>query len=187
MSLGCWSDMKTQIIQKAFDNLTPGGFFEAQEALCVPDCDDGTLPPDSAWMTWIREVGAASDEADRQLCVGPELKRWMEEVGFEDVHESVFKLPMNGWPKEPRLKHIGELWQRNLLNGLSGFSLALLHRINGRTMEDIEVSVPLCLLRGMCDADFMQLQLVDVRRELFDQSIHAYQKFYVVWGRKPES
>ncbi len=31
-----------------------------------------------------------------------------------------------------------------------------------------------------------QLQLVDVRRELFDQQIHAYQKFYVVWGRKPE-
>lgn len=30
-----------------------------------------------------------------------------------------------------------------------------------------------------------QLQLVDVRRELFDQGVHAYQKFYVVWGRKP--
>ena len=46
----------------------------------------------------------------------------------------------------------------------------------------------MCLLLRICgDADFTQLQLVDVRRELFDQSIHAYQKFYVVWGRKPES
>jgi hypothetical protein len=37
------------------------------------------------------------------------------------------------------------------------------------------------------NADLVQLQLVDVRRELFDQSIHTYQKIYVVWGRKPES
>jgi hypothetical protein len=136
--------MKTQIIQKAFDNLLPGGYFEAQEGLCMPACDDDTLTPNSAWMRWIREVNAASERADRQLVLGPELKRWMEEVGFEDVRECVFKLPMNGWPREPQLKHIGELWQRNLLSGLSGFSLGLLHRIKGRTMADIEVSHCYC-------------------------------------------
>jgi hypothetical protein len=66
-------------------------------------------------------------------------------VGFEDVHESVFKLPMNGWPRDRGLKHIGQMWQRNLLNGLSGFCLGLLHRIRGRTVENIEVSSLLCL------------------------------------------
>ncbi|KAB5539457.1 S-adenosyl-L-methionine-dependent methyltransferase [Coniochaeta sp. 2T2.1] len=167
MTLGCWSS-PPQIIRKAFDNLLPGGYFEAQEVLCVPDCDDGTLDPQrSAWMRWVREVQAASDEADRVLCVGPDLKRWMEEAGFVDVEERVFRLPMNGWPQNGDLKHIGQLWQRNLLNGLSGFSLGLLSRVRGREREDIE------------------LQLVEVRRELFDTSIHAYQKFYVVWGRKP--
>lgn len=66
-------------------------------------------------------------------------------VGFEDVHESVFKLPMNGWPRDRGLKHIGQMWQRNLLNGLSGFCLGLLHRIRGRTVENIEVSSLLSL------------------------------------------
>jgi hypothetical protein len=142
MTLGCWADMKRQIIQKAFDNLTPGGYIEAQELYYIPHCDDNTLHADSALMNWTRDINAASEEADRQLCIGPELKAWMEEVGFEDVHESVFKVPINGWPKEPGLKHIGQLWQRNMLNGLSGFSLGLFHRINGRTMEDIEVCAP---------------------------------------------
>jgi hypothetical protein len=73
--------MKAQIIQKAFDNLNPGGYFEAHETLCIPDCDDDTLTPNSAWMKWIHEVKAASDQADRILCVGPELKRWLEEWG----------------------------------------------------------------------------------------------------------
>lgn len=195
MTLGCWSDMKTQIVQKAFDNLLPGGYFEAQEVLCVLDSDDGTLTPDNAWMKWLLQVKDASDEADRLLLVGPELKAWLEEVGFEDVHEAVFKLPVNGWPKDRGLKHIGQMWQRNLLNGLSGFSLGLLHRMRGRTVEDIEVSLPpfhpcllpLCLLSTVVILTCVQLQLVDVRRQLFDQQVHAYQKFYVVWGRKPKT
>jgi hypothetical protein len=148
MTLGCWSDMKTQIIQKAFNNLSPGGYFEAQEVLCIPETDDNTLPPDSAFMKWIYEIKAASDEADRPLCVGPQLKGWLEEVGFEDVHESLYKIPVNGWPRGRALKHIGQMWQRNLMNGLSGFSLGLLHRIRGRTLEDIEVR----LLRALCCA-----------------------------------
>lgn len=65
------------------------------------------------------------------------------------------------------MKHIGLLWQRNMLNGLSAFSLGLLSRFRGLSKEEIE------------------LGLVGVRRALFDQGIHAYQTLYVVWGRKP--
>lgn len=138
--------MKTQIVQKAFDHLRPGGYFEAQEVLCVPEADDGTLSPDSALVSWVREVAAASDEADRMLCVGPQLRSWLGEVGFEDVREAVYKIPVNGWPRGPALKHIGQMWQRNLVSGLSGFSLGLLNRVRGRTLEDIEVSVLPCFI-----------------------------------------
>jgi hypothetical protein len=141
MTLGCWSDMKTDIIQKAYDNLAPGGWFEAQEVFVQLSCDDGTLPPDSAFVNWIRETVEASTEADRTLLVGDRLRGWFEEVGFVDVHETVFKLPVNGWPRGRAQKHIGQMWQRNILNGLSGFTLGLLHRVKNRTVEDIEVSV----------------------------------------------
>jgi hypothetical protein len=32
----------------------------------------------------------------------------------------------------------------------------------------------------------MQISLVDVRKDLFDKSYHAYHRFYVVYGRKPD-
>ena len=32
-----------------------------------------------------------------------------------------------------------------------------------------------------------QVSLVDVRKALADHRTHAYEKFYVVWGRKPEA
>jgi hypothetical protein len=56
----------------------------------------------------------------------------------------VFKIPLNGWPKDMRLKHVGMMWQRNMLEGLSAFSLGMFSRFLGKTVEEIEVSSPGC-------------------------------------------
>ncbi|KAK4156279.1 hypothetical protein C8A00DRAFT_30874 [Chaetomidium leptoderma] len=169
VTIGCWSDMKRQIIQRAFDHLQPGGWLECQEIPAAIGCDDGTMSPDYAWHRWATELDTVSRLADRQVNTGPHLASWMREVGFVDVHEMVFKIPMNGWPKETRLKHVGMMWQRTLLEGLSGFSLSLFCRYLGKTVEEIEMS------------------LVDVRKCLFDRDVHAYHRLHVVWGRKPEA
>lgn len=140
VTIGCWSDMKTQIIERAFDHLQPGGWLECQEIPCMIGCDDGTMPDDYGWLRWVREFQAAGQLAQRDLNVGPHIKDWMREVGFVDIHESVFKIPINGWPKEMRLKHVGMMWQRNLLEGVSAFSLGMFNRFLGKTVEEIEVS-----------------------------------------------
>lgn len=54
LTIGCWSDMRTQIIAQAFTNLEPGGYFEAQELLARPLSDDDTLPPSSPWLNGRR-------------------------------------------------------------------------------------------------------------------------------------
>jgi hypothetical protein len=133
--------MKKLIIQRAFDHLQPGGWLECQEIPAIIGCDDGTMPDDYGWLRWARDLGVVGQLADRQVNVGPELKDWMREVGFVDIHETIFKIPVNGWPKDMRLKHVGMMWQRNLLEGLSGFSLGMFHRFMGKTVEEIEASV----------------------------------------------
>lgn len=140
VTIGCWADMKSQIIKRAFDHLQPGGWFEAQEVFALPQCDDGTMPADSCFLRWILDMNRASEAADRRFLFGDQLESWLREVGFVDVQEAVFKIPINGWPKERALKYIGMMWQRNLLSGLSGFSLGLLHRVLGRSVEEVEVS-----------------------------------------------
>jgi len=106
----------------------------------MPYCDDNTMPPDYPWLQWTYQLYHGTSLADRQADIGPQLKDWMKEVGFVDVRESVFKIPLNGWPKESRLKHVGMLWQRNLLDGLSGFSLSFFNKFLDKTLEEIEVS-----------------------------------------------
>ncbi|EHK26234.1 uncharacterized protein TRIVIDRAFT_35899 [Trichoderma virens Gv29-8] len=164
---GCWESYETQIAQQAFDTLSPGGWFESQECASVPYCDDGTLKPDSALGSWFQEFLNAAEAAKRPLGEFCHLKSIYERVGFVDVHERIFKVPLNGWPKDQNLKEIGRLMEANMQMGLSAFSLGLFNRIYGRTPEEIEVS------------------LVEVRRDVSDPSIHAYLPIFVVWGRKP--
>ncbi|KAL6831253.1 S-adenosyl-L-methionine-dependent methyltransferase [Trichoderma sp. SZMC 28015] len=164
---GCWESYETQIAQQAFETLAPGGWFESQECDSVPHCDDGTLKPDSALATWFQEFLNAGEEAKRPHSEGCKLKSIYERVGFVDVHERKFKVPLNGWAKDQDLKEIGRLMEMNMQMGLSAFSLAPFNRVYGRTPEEIEVS------------------LVEVRRDVSDPSIHAYLPIFVVWGRKP--
>ncbi len=141
VTLGCWSDMRSQIISRAFSHLRPGGWLECQEAPATIYCDDGSMPDDYGWLRWSREFDSVARLADRQAGIGPEIKEWMVQAGFEEVREVVFKIPLNGWAKEVRLKHVGMLWQRNLLEGLSGFSLGMFSRFLGKSVEEIEVSL----------------------------------------------
>ncbi|KAL6878833.1 S-adenosyl-L-methionine-dependent methyltransferase [Trichoderma novae-zelandiae] len=164
---GCWASYETQVAQQAFDALSPGGWFEAQECYSVPHCDDGTFRQDSALAVWFLEFLNAAAAAQRPQSEFAYLKSILERVGFVDIHQEIFKVPLNGWAKDPELKEIGQLMETNMQMGLSAFSLGLFNQVYGRTPEEIEVS------------------LVEVRREVSDPSIHVYLPIFVVWGRKP--
>ncbi|KAM5349172.1 hypothetical protein ACJ41O_008995 [Fusarium nematophilum] len=166
-TLGSFSDFKSEVVQQAFDNLEPGGWFESLDLMAMWYSDDNTLSADSALSRWSRNLNIASEAINRPLSVAHRLKEWYEEVGFVDVQERVYKMPLNGWPADPYWKEIGKLWKWNLLEGLSGFTLGLFSRVLGWTEEQIQMS------------------LVDVRRDIQDTRIHAYEPLYVVWGRKP--
>jgi hypothetical protein len=128
------------LIRMGFERLRPGGWMESQEPFCDIDCDDGPIPEDHAVKRWFSELCSASLAAGRPLHVTPMIKQWYIDAGFVDVHEKVYKIPMNGWPRVPRLKQIGEMWHRNVEDGMSGLSYALFHRVRGMGMEEIEVS-----------------------------------------------
>ncbi|KAM6505449.1 hypothetical protein FSOLCH5_013451 [Fusarium solani] len=168
VTMGCWSDMTKQIIQPAFERLRPGGWIECQELEGLMECDDGSVREDNAFKKWCDDIVDASIAVDRPLPGAANIKQALTETGFVDIHEKIYKIPINGWPKNRRLKRFGELWHANVVEGLQALSYGLLHRVKGMTKEEIEVN------------------LVDVRKALADQRMHGYQKFYVVWGRKPE-
>lgn len=136
---GCWGSFKDEIAQQAFDYLSPGGWFESQEFDGIIGCDDGTLTEENPLAKWFNDITISSTILNRSVIVASRLKEYYLDVGFVDVHERIFKMPMNGWPKNERLKELGRMWERNFSQGLSAFSLALFNRAFDRSPEEIEV------------------------------------------------
>ncbi|KAG6249095.1 hypothetical protein E4U23_002458 [Claviceps purpurea] len=164
---GCWWSFEKQVAQQAFDALEPGGYLESQEYDFFIGCDDGTMNPDGPLAQWSRDITLAGERCHRPTTTGQFLKEAFQRIGFVDVQEIVYKIPLNGWPKDDHLKKIGRMWETNMLSGIGGFSLSLFHRVFQKSAAETEVF------------------LVDVRRELSDPSIHSWMPCFVVWGRKP--
>lgn len=80
----------------------------------------------------------------------------MEEVGIIDVEMHIFKWPSNSWPKDPIFKELGIRNNENFCNGFEGFTMAPLTRAHHWTQKEV------------------QLFLINVRKDLRDQHIHAY-------------
>jgi len=166
MLLGSFEDFR-EIINRSYHYLEPGGIMESQEMYPVVFCDDDTMPDDHGFLEFTRTQDDAAMRMGRPVRIANKLKRWYEQAGFVDVHEEVFKMPINPWPKDPQYKMIGRFWGQMLLEGLQAFSLALFTRALGWTKDEVEVF------------------LVKVRKSLVDKNVHSYHKIYVVWGRKP--
>ena len=81
-----------------------------QEPKCNIDCDDGEIPANNAVKQWFTKMSRASVLASRPIHLVPDIKRMFVEAGFVDVQEKVFKIPLNGWPRCPRMKRLGEMW-----------------------------------------------------------------------------
>ena len=97
----------------------------------VPVSDDGTITEGSIFDQWGKVSLEAGDKFGKDLRIHEQIKGYLEQGGFEDVVETVFKWPIGPWSSDKHLKQLG-LW--NLLHwqeGIEGWSLALLTRVLG--------------------------------------------------------
>ena len=178
----------SELIRTARKYLQPGsGWLECHEMHPSPFVDDGSAPADYTLRTFEEHLneGANSVRPPRSLRIADKCKRWMLEAGFVDVHERIEKVPINPWPKDPRLKEIGTFNEANWLDGVAGFSYHLLGSKGlGWSKDEIEVF------------------LIGVRKSIRNRRIHAYNKHvgfqqpfwllysvddkqYIVYGRRP--
>ncbi|KAK4948089.1 hypothetical protein LTR10_013143 [Elasticomyces elasticus] len=167
-SLISYKDM----IQTSRKYLRPGtGWLECQELHPSPVSDDDTIPENWPLKTWDENLEYASNECldpPRPVRIAPDIKTWMEEAGYVDIHEHVCKIPLGPWPKDKRLKMIGGWWMNNWISGLPGFTYKLFGPYGLQwTREEIEV------------------MLAEVRKAATMKEVHSYQKYYVVYGRRP--
>ncbi|CAK7268478.1 hypothetical protein SEPCBS57363_003112 [Sporothrix epigloea] len=166
MMTGSFADYGA-VVKKAYDNLEPGGYFEAQDMGMPLQCDDGTLHKSSDLWVWLMLVLEAMEKLGRPISAAQQWKPLMEQQGFEDVSQTIYKWPINRWPRDKKYKELGMWSLANIDSGLESSSLAPLTRAMGWTREEVLLLVS------------------KARKVLRDTSVHGYWPVYVIHGRKP--
>lgn len=169
--LGCFTDFR-EVIRKAFYHLKPGAYMESQEILPSPSCDDGTIPADWAFSRWMQLSDEAAMKADKPLLIANKLKGWYEECGFVDVNETVFKLPLNPWPKDKHLKNLGQMYEKNWLYGLHAFSAAPYSRMLNWSSSEIDVLQRPHSLSNLANTTNRRLLRTFKKTSQIDMSMH---------------
>jgi len=149
----CFSDPRS-VLEKAFNQLAPGGYLEMQDGVFPMLCRDGTLEG-TALDIWAKECVQAGIKIGREWTNALHYKRWMEEIGFEDVKEKIFEVATSPWPRGAKQKELGMWFQADMMDVLSS-TLPLFTRFLGYSRERIE------------------LLLVEARKDLENKGVHAY-------------
>ncbi|KAK5660627.1 hypothetical protein OQA88_11989 [Cercophora sp. LCS_1] len=157
------------IVNKALENLEPGGYFEVCEMEFIPQSRDGSLREDSPLLAWSRVLELASHRLGYTINIAPRLKGLLARAGFEKVQEKCYSLPTNDWPWRQRHKRIGTYNYMTMGEDLEGLSLRLFTGGLGMSSEEVKT---------LCGA---------AKQDFGDRRIHAIFCLRVVYGRKPKS
>ncbi|KAG5747653.1 hypothetical protein H9Q70_009664 [Fusarium xylarioides] len=156
------------LIDQTYSHLRGGGWVEFQAIVGVLGCDDYSIPEDSYLRKFSTMMEQGSAKFGASLTDPMRWKGWLEERGYQNVTERVFKLPFNPWPKDPRMKLLGAWEMENLLSGLEAMVTRMFRKGLGWT--DAEVTVFLAFLR----------------KEIKNPRMHGYWPYYVVYAQKPK-
>ncbi|KAG7402876.1 Secondary metabolism regulator laeA [Fusarium oxysporum f. sp. rapae] len=164
-SIQNWPDLYKNMIV----HLKPGyGYMEQVEIDWAPQCDDDSLPTDSALSQWASKLLNAMDQYGRPMRVNPEkTRRQLALAGFVDISETVIRACYNPWPEDATEKEAARWFNVGLSSGLTALSCAAMVRMLGMSKEEVE---------GLCDR---------VNKEICMRSYHAYCRIYIWTARKP--
>jgi len=155
------------LLGRAYHALEPDGWIELQEMRFELGCDDGTLRTENRVAEFFENVKKGLAAFDVDLLAMRHNKQKLIQAGFVNVEERVFKVPLGVWPKDSRLKMIG-LYNRSMVHdALQGVSIKPFTHGLKWSLAEVEV------------------YLIGVRKDLTDNSQHAYIPFHVVTGQKP--
>ena len=87
-----------RLIQQAYNHLKPGAYFELSGTYPHPASDDNTLPENSAYVEFGDTMRRIADILGTPIDAPVRWRAQMEAAGFEDVHETIYKLPSSPWP-----------------------------------------------------------------------------------------
>jgi SAM-dependent methyltransferase len=125
---------------EAYNALTPGGWFESVEAAISffsAEHEDAKMPESSQLRLLTALVNEAAERIGRGFGIAGTVRQHLLDMGFTDVHEDCWHIPVGGWMEDRKWKMIGRFSRLNLAESAEGYSLALLTRVLGWKADDV--------------------------------------------------
>ncbi|TDZ16151.1 Secondary metabolism regulator LAE1 [Colletotrichum orbiculare MAFF 240422] len=155
------------LFAEAYRVLKPGGWIELQEMRWAYGCDDGTMRPDYAPVQMVSNIKEALARLDVDMYAAERYPEHAAAAGFVNGRHVVKKVPVGPWPKDPKMKKIGEYCRAVIHDGLHAITIGPFTRGLGWSPTKVD--------------DF----LVEVQRDLLDSSVHSYVYFHSLFTQKP--
>ncbi|CAK4031644.1 Hypothetical predicted protein [Lecanosticta acicola] len=162
-SVASWESLA----QKSLTYLKEGGWVELADMTIPPESDDNSIPTNSKLREFFNLLVEGSNRVGRDLHAPKRWKSILADVGFVNIEERVFKVPVGEWPKDRRLKEAGAFEMETLREGLPAIGMGVFTRVLQWSPDAVE--------------DFFK----GVRAELDDKTIHFWIPMHVVWAQKP--
>lgn len=149
----CFKDQK-EVFRSAYDALEPGGYCQILDAklpiVAIDSSIEGTAI--EKWLQGCIEAGEASGRPWTNIA---KYREWLEDIGFEEVIETVYHNPINDWAIGAKEKKIGTMMQKDIMLFLYS---------TRRLLIDV-------LKRDEAEVDALLLETV---KDGKDRNIHAY-------------
>lgn len=145
-----------KLVSQSYKALKPGGYLQLSGSLPLLSSDDGTMPPNSAFSEIAQMY---FDMGERIGATGKAPLSWKQnliDAGFENVVETVLKIPTNPWPRDQRMKQIGAFELCHFRDGISNIFA------RGYTQ----------ILGG--DPAYFEVVMAQARREVLNRRMHTY-------------
>ncbi|KAF5638011.1 phosphoethanolamine n-methyltransferase 3 [Fusarium sp. NRRL 52700] len=155
------------LFKQAYKCLKPGGYIESHEASPCIGSDDNSVSEDSAMGQWGKIFMEGGRRLQRPFSVLEDNVQVesMKEAGFVNIEEEEIKVPIGGWPEDPKLKEAGQYFQAAILQDVEG-TLMFIADLLGWSKEEIHVFA------------------ARYRREIRSKRVHGYFRGKVVWAQK---
>ncbi|EWZ35988.1 hypothetical protein FOZG_11768 [Fusarium oxysporum Fo47] len=117
--IGAIADWGT-LFKEASHRCKPGGFVESGEINPTFYSDNGTIDGVGALQTWNRLVIESGKGFGRSFTDIENDVQLFREAGLVDVKSFDFKAPIGGWPKDEKMRKVGQFLRASIENDLEG-------------------------------------------------------------------
>lgn len=159
-----------RLYKQCYDNLKPGGWIEQLEVSPVIQTDDGSLPPDNILNDWGPNMLGCGQRAGRGCDTFDTMTTKIQNAGFTNVHQKLYKWPIGPWPRDREMKEAGMVNHQHWSSGMEGWCMWLLTRFGDPhpwSQEEVQVYV------------------ARLRNELMNPRFHIWHRGRRVWAQKP--